>query len=335
MEEKRKKKEYEQEIADLERELMHSSSKGMVVTCSFFFLPVGAQASEIEKMLTAAFEEEKAMQIFQKQQLKQSWDESVARKRSQVDAVPDFDFSKAGASSVMIMNGEDNGRLERLKMQKQQMRQWIQEQISEKSYLKSVHTDDNQSYNDLMKLMDEIREAGEREEFEMRSFVNKTVRADNEELAMAQKMRRQIQNSINDKDNKALATSLNCFDEHPTDIMDANGRVRRIDMFRGFTEEQRRLVFLENQELIRQRALAKINSDETDYSWMMQQEMANRAMEQAAYEEEQMRLSMKQQHLDYLSSQIEEQKRVKQDWDRTKYGAIEPGFFDSFGTSAR
>jgi len=286
-------------------------------------------------MLTAAFEEEKAMQIFQKQQLKQSWDESVAFKRSQVDAVPDFDFSKAGPSSVMVMNGEDNGRLDRLKMQKQQMRQWIQAQISEKSYLKSVHIDDNQSYNDLMKLMDEIREAGEREEAEMRAFVNKTVRADNEELAMAQKMRRQIQNSINDKDNKALATSLNCFDETPTDIMDTNGRVRRIDMFRGFTEEQRRLVFLENQELIRQRVLAKMNSDETDYSWVLQQEMANRAMEQSAYEEEQMRLSMKQQHLDYLSMQIEEQKRAQQEWDRTKYGAIEPGFFDSFGTSAR
>ena len=33
------------------------------------------------------------------------------------------------------------------------MRQWVHEQIAEKQYLKSVNTDDDQNYSDLMKLM--------------------------------------------------------------------------------------------------------------------------------------------------------------------------------------
>lgn len=33
--------------------------------------------------------------------------------------------------------------------------------------------------------------------------------------------------------------------------MDSNGRIVRRDMFRGFTEEQRRKIFLDNQEVIR------------------------------------------------------------------------------------
>jgi hypothetical protein len=36
--------------------------------------------------------------------------------------------------------------------------------------------------------------------------------------------------------------------------MDEFGKVKRIDMFRGFTEEQRRTIFQENQDIIREHA---------------------------------------------------------------------------------
>ena len=73
-------------------------------------------------------------------------------------------------------------------------------------------------------------------------------------LAMGQKQRRAVQNSINGANNEALPTSLNCFDESRASAIGPDGKVKRIDMFRGFTEEQRRTIFQQNQDIIRHNA---------------------------------------------------------------------------------
>ncbi len=59
---------------------------------------------------------------------------------------------------------------------------------------------------------------------------------------------------MNGPDNEALATSLDCFVENRAVAMDEYGKVKRIDMFRGFTEEQRRTIFQQNQDIIRDNA---------------------------------------------------------------------------------
>jgi len=71
---------------------------------------------------------------------------------------------------------------------------------------------------------------------------------------MNQKQRRHVENTMNGPDNEALATSLDCFVENRAVAMDEYGKVKRIDMFRGFTEEQRRTIFQQNQDIIRDNA---------------------------------------------------------------------------------
>ena len=71
---------------------------------------------------------------------------------------------------------------------------------------------------------------------------------------MNQKQRRHVENTMNGPDNEALATSLDCFVENRTVAMDEHGKVKRIDMFRGFTEEQRRTIYQQNQDIIRANA---------------------------------------------------------------------------------
>ena len=71
---------------------------------------------------------------------------------------------------------------------------------------------------------------------------------------MKQKQRRHVENTMNGPDNEALATSLDCFVENRAVAMDEYGKVKRIDMFRGFTEEQRRTIFQQNQDIIRDNA---------------------------------------------------------------------------------
>lgn len=72
---------------------------------------------------------------------------------------------------------------------------------------------------------------------------------------MGQKQRKAIQNSINGTNNEALPTSLDCFNNENRGVaIGANGKVTRVDMFRGFTEEQRRTIYQENQNIIRHNA---------------------------------------------------------------------------------
>lgn len=68
---------------------------------------------------------------------------------------------------------------------------------------------------------------------------------------------------------------------------------------------------------------------------MIQQVMALRAMEQAEHEERCIREMQDRDRLDFLKTQMVEQARDRNEWSKTKYGSVEPGFFESFGTSCR
>jgi len=72
-----------------------------------------------------------------------------------------------------------------------------------------------------------------------------------------------------------------------------------------------------------------------DEEWVMQQAMAMRAMEQAAYEESCMREAMKSDHLAFLRHQMQEQGQKKAEWDQTKRGVIDEEFFQNFGRGHR
>jgi len=295
-----------------------------------------AQAMEIERILAGSMEEERQMKLFQMQQMKQSWADAAKKRLAEKDVVEvDFDTANSGPSSLLAMKGEDINKEETDRQKKELMRQWIQQQIAEKNETKGFDQEDDLNYADMIKAIDEIREATELEEKEMRKFVTDAVKRDNLELAMAQKMRRDAQNSINDENNGALSTSLDVFFEDRGAAMDEFGKVKRADMFRGFTEEQRRTIFQQNQDIIRDNAVNKMNNDRKDDEWVMQQAMAMRAMEQAAYEEQCMKDSLKEEHLEFLRGQIAEQQKHNEEWNKTKNGEIGTEFFESFGKDCR
>jgi hypothetical protein len=129
-------------------------------------------------------EEERQMKEFQMAQLKQSWAETAARRqfeKSQPPA-PDFNPDVAGPASLQKMSGEDADRYERIKKQREQMKIWIQQQISEKQYSKQLDIEENLNYAEMIKMIDEIREATDVEEKQMRKYITDTVKADNLEV---------------------------------------------------------------------------------------------------------------------------------------------------------
>lgn len=203
-------------------------------------------------------EEERQMREFHMQQIKQSWEDSLNHKKDLAaqPAVPDFDLSNCSTSSALRFAGEDPKRAERISMQKEQMRRWIQEQLAEKAQLAYMRNQEEMSYADMIKAIDAIREATEKEEREMRQYVIDTVKQYNLELAEAQKHRNRNQNIVQaeeGQEGKDIPTSLDLFNEDKELAVDAKGRVVRRDMFKGFTEQQKRKMILENEAVIRER----------------------------------------------------------------------------------
>lgn len=314
--------------------------------CGFSLLAVGGlavittgmQAAEIERMLAQASEEERQMREFQMSQIRESWEDARRHKELLASLPPpkDFDNENAGPASALCFSGEDSRREERTFLQKQQMRKWIQEQVAEKATLKHIQREEEMSYAEMLRAIDEIREQTEREEQALRKFIQDSVTQYNHGLAEAQRQRRQVSsNLLYDGQGRPLLTSLPAFDESKLLALDASGHIIRRDMFKGFTDEQKRKILLDNQDILRQKSLQREQEKMREYDWMMHQIMALRAMEQAEYQEKLLKDSYKNEHLAYLRGQIDDQRRAKESWDKTRYGDIQGGFYDGFGKSCR
>lgn len=214
---------------------------------------------DIDRALESAAEEERRLRNMQMQQLKASWSDAAQRKR-EADyfqrTLPDYDPAKLSACSAQLLDGEDSGRLSRKLAQSQQMRRWIQEQIAEKAYAKELEREEEVKYAETLRLIGEMRDAAEREENELRkSYLDRANRENKEVLRMTEEIRRKEKEEW-DKltpEEKSRFSSLDMFDEVTGKAMDAHGRIVRKDMFKGFTDAQRRRIFQENEALIQQK----------------------------------------------------------------------------------
>eukprot|EP00981_Chlorochromonas_danica_P002070 scaffold420_cov169-Ochromonas_danica.AAC.30 len=296
------------------------------------------QAMEIERLLAQSAEEERQMREFQMQQLKESW-ESAKSHQQTLKAQPstkDFDIENCGPASALRFAGEDQSHDDRLSSQKAQMKKWIQEQIAEKAALRHLEKEDEMSYAEMLRAVDEIREQTEREEAALRKYITDSVKHFNQDLAQQQRDRNRLNNNQRtDNFGQPLMTSLPAFDEDKLLALDATGHIIRRDMFKGFTDEQKRKILMDNQEILRQKSLQREEEKKREYDWMIHQILSLRAMEQAEEEERQIKAGLKEDHLSYLRDQIDQQRRDREEWNKTKYGDIRGGFFDGFGKSCR
>jgi len=140
---------------------------------------------EIERFLAGADEEERHMKAFQMEQMKNSWEETRQNRHQQQtkhNEAVDFDYEGCGTSSALKFVGEDNSRLERIKLQKEQMRRWIQEQVAEKAQLKHLEKQEDMTYGEMIKAIDEIRGQTEKEEQDLRKYIQHSMHEQNLEV---------------------------------------------------------------------------------------------------------------------------------------------------------
>ena len=155
------------------------------------------------------------------------------------------------------------------------------------------------------------------------------VAAHNKELAAAHRLQYATRQELE-------ATSLPALNnEDLTKAMDEYGRIRRRDMFRGFTVAQRRRIMRDNEVIMQMRREALEAERREDEAWVLQQLAQARAMEQVLYEERCMReeaLSDQMRTLSWQMQQNEERKRV---YNKDRFGGIGDEFFERFGKDCR
>lgn len=137
---------------------------------------------EMERVLEAAAEEERMLREWTKSEVKRSWEQAIERK---MNAVPEktLDPLHSGLSAAQNFAGNDPNKLERVRMQQAQMRRWVQEQVAEKAHMRQSETESSKSYADMLKAIEAIRDVSEKEEQDMRKYLMRSVREQNDELA--------------------------------------------------------------------------------------------------------------------------------------------------------
>ena len=295
-----------------------------------FHTYIDIRAKEIDRVLEAAANEEVQMRKYQTQELKSSWEASINTQKP--PKVKDYEPRKFGPSSFQVFDGEDVLAEEREKVKKDQVRRWTQEQLAEKSSKKMQDIDDDFMHADMLKQIDVIRAQAEEDEKQMHRALKQQVTYENSILVESQRLKKDMLNHSKhfQDDGRPVKTGLN-IDEP---AFCADGSLRK-DTFRGYTPAQRRKLLQENEYLRADKLARDQEEKSSDREWAISQAFQLRAMEQANYEEQELKKYQQEQCRSSLREQADidnEQKRI----EKAEYrGAISNEFFENFGKSCR
>ena len=106
-------------------------------------------------------------------------------------------------------------------------------------------------------------------------------------------------------------------------------------MFRGYTPAQRRKLLQENEYLREIKRQQAESERQLEQEWAQSQALQLRMMEQAVYEEEQLRKFQSQSTYETIRQQAELQVAKREQEKKERMGAISSEFFNNFGRSCR
>ena len=101
--------------------------------------------------------DDKKVKIQQNQMLKASWSRALEDKSSLAPET-DTDYSTCGVAAAQSFVGEDADRISRLRMQKEQLRKWVQDQMQEKDNLRATEADEDAQWAEYIRETTFLRE---------------------------------------------------------------------------------------------------------------------------------------------------------------------------------
>lgn len=244
---------------------------------------IGLRALQVERILEQNAEEDRKLKLQQMQLLKEAWESNLRQK--QLDELKykqdKLNMESTSLSSVVLLSGEDLDRKNRIESQREQMRQWINEQLAEQNSKKQQDKSYEDKYNEMQRMLYEIRTQDEKDEEEYRKNSRLQLLRENEQLAKERQFHRESTdpNRNMSYEDKLKALSLDLFNEDRSIAMGEDNRVQRVDMFKGFTNEQKQRYMQENQELARNKRELQEMERQREIDWAKQQGLLHNILE--------------------------------------------------------
>lgn len=270
--------------------------------------------------------------------LRSTWEvQSRLPKNNAMQKGEPVNVANCGVSAVQKFAGEDDAKLDRVRLQKEQMRSWNLQQMAEKQSTDWESKEDEERYANYVKMLTERRGILEQEECDDRKQMRVDVARENMNLSVQREQNRKLaaEREVEEKDAEVqfqLGTSLLCEDTSVA-FQTTDGRVRR-DGFKGYSKDQVGVFYQQNQELIKSRKADREAADQ-DAAWAEHSQTLRYLMEESEAERRQQGKQALMEQRSAVVAQADEERRRRTEREADRFGAIGAGYFDGFGKSVR
>lgn len=278
--------------------------------------------------------------------LRNDWDQQTAearqaRARGAATRALCIDPDSCAQGAAQKFEGEDAARLERLRLQAMQMKQWSIQKMAEEAQRNANESTAQAAYMaqlfEIERLMEELHQGNERE----RAAASAEISRFNQRLLAQQRQgesdRRRLEQEENAREVQ-LTLDSNLVSENPLQAtlpgVSFDHRVR-VDHWKGFSGEQTKYYLRQNDDLLDEKARRRQREREQAEVDGQNQRELQRTLALEDYLAQQRRTQMEMDVRATREQQAQQAAhREKANDDRAR-GKIEPGFFQNFGRSYR
>lgn len=278
--------------------------------------------------------------------LRNDWDDQSAevreaRKQAAAIRTVGIDPDRCAQGAAQKFDGEDIARLERIRLQAMQMKQWSIEKMAEEAQRHANEKTTQSAYMaqlfEIEQLMEELHRGNEQQ----RAIASAEISRFNQQLLAQQRQdesdrRRQEQ----EKDAREIQLTLesNLVSENPVQASLPGvplGHRVRVDHWKGFSGEQTKYYLRQNDDILADKVRQRQQESEQAEQESQNQRELQRALAMEAYQAQQRQVQSKLDVRATHEQQIKEAAEREKINDLRARGKIEPSFFQRFGRSYR
>lgn len=266
-------------------------------------------------------------------------DQTNQKLKNFYDAPPrDGDLDqRCGVSSLQKFAGEDLMRGERLRQQRQQQIDCIEQQKFEKAMYKKMEEEENRRHAEEVAEFTRMRGELEDGELQLRREMNKKNLQEFVQMHEATSMERKRQKDLELQQNEAEMKFIDEESGVTTELGPqtlADGRIRR-DAFKGSTREEKVAAKVEIMKQAAEKDMMREMQKQADQQSSMEAKKVHSMMEGIERQKQRARKAMAAQVCaDNLRMQ-EEARQRKKETNQLFANEISPDFYSQFGTAAR
>ena len=242
---------------------------------------------------------------------------------------------ECGISAIQRFNGEDMSQFDRQRLQRNQVRSWTEQQMAERTAAAEELKKEDVRYAAYLKMLADRREELEGDEEGQMRRLRMANRKENEVL-IAQKQDQMAGEARAEAEAKLADIAYNKSDpflcEDTSSSYNVEGRIRR-DMFKGFSKEQILQFYVENEQMVD--AKKQSAQEDKDADWKAHLGYINKMIDHADAEQKADIKEVTAEHRRQLKQQAVEQEARKAASKNERFGTVDNGFFDGFGSSYR